>query len=141
MSVLKRIFTPIKEVIAGLIHKPITFNFPPTGNLTERFRGRHIFYPDKCIGCQLCAKICPNNAIEMIEKEHNGKKVKFPEINYSKCCFCGLCVDVCPRQALQFTQFPFILAMDKNNLVMSPEKLAEEPKLEHPKPPRMKNIS
>ena len=141
MSIIRRVFLPIKEAIAGLIHKPITFNFPPTGNMTGRFRGRHIFYPDKCIGCQSCARICPNNAIEMVEREYNGRKVKFPQIDYSRCCFCGLCVDVCPRQALRFTQFPFILAMNKEDLVMPPEKLAEEPKLEHPKPPPTKNIS
>ncbi|MCD6380818.1 MAG: NADH-quinone oxidoreductase subunit D [Candidatus Odinarchaeota archaeon] len=141
MNTIKRVIEPIKEGIKNLTHKAITFNFPPSGNLTKRFRGRHIFYPDKCIGCQLCAKICPNNAITMVDRERDGKKVKFPQIDYEKCCFCGLCVDICPKQALRFTNYPFILAMEKSKLVLSPEELSKEPKFEPPNPPPIKNVS
>ena len=123
-----------------LTGKPITFNFPPEAPLTDVFRGRHILDMDKCVGCGLCEKICPNLAITMVEVERKGKKVFHPQIDYSKCCFCGLCVDICPREALKFSNFPFLVVFNRDNLVYSPEKLSEPPKLEHPTPPKVKGI-
>ncbi|MEX0568223.1 MAG: NADH-quinone oxidoreductase subunit NuoB, partial [Candidatus Njordarchaeota archaeon] len=141
MSAITKILKPIVEVIKEFKRGPITFSFPPKPNLTEEFRGRHIFYPDKCIGCGLCEKVCPNHAITMVERQKDDKKIKYPAIDYSKCCFCGLCADTCPRDALKMTNFPFIIAMDKTQLNYSPEKLAEEPKLEHHGPPPIKDVS
>ncbi|MCD4817092.1 MAG: 4Fe-4S binding protein [Candidatus Cloacimonetes bacterium] len=39
--------------------------------------------PSKCIGCQLCVKYCPVNAIDFV----NGKAV----IDADKCINCGIC--------------------------------------------------
>jgi len=94
----------------------ITYNFPPETPITEKARGRHILIFEACKSCGLCAEICPNMAIQMVEREIDGKKVLKPQIDYAKCCFCGLCVDICPRGALRFTCFPMLVTMDKNNL-------------------------
>ena len=71
---------------------------------------------EDCIVCDLCAKVCPVNCIEIepiratdvIGKTSDGtnKRIhaaKF-DIDMSKCCFCGLCTTVCPTECLTMTK-------------------------------------
>jgi len=49
--------------------------------------------PDKCNGCMLCARECPQNAIE-------GEKKKPHTITADLCIKCGICKDVCNKDAV-----------------------------------------
>lgn len=71
------------------------------------FRGKIAYDREKCIGCQLCVKICPAKAIEFIPDE---KKVK---IFISRCCFCSQCNDVCPTHCLSMTDEFLLSSYDK----------------------------
>ena len=46
----------------------------------------------ECTGCSVCKKICPHNAIEMIETKEG---FHYPLIDENKCTNCGLCVKKC----------------------------------------------
>lgn len=51
---------------------------------------------DKCIGCSMCAKLCPEGCIAM-KKTKKGMK---PIINYDYCKGCSLCAKECPVKAI-----------------------------------------
>ena len=135
----------MKTGLELFISKPITYVFPPETPLTMEFRGRHVLDLEKCRSCGLCSRICPNKALEMTErkiaKRSQEKVARYPQIDYTKCCFCGLCVDICPTGALRMTNFSIMVAMDKNEFLYPPEKLAMPPQLEMPEKPNIKDIT
>jgi len=79
----------------------------------DRLHGRHVLnrYEDgmeKCIGCELCAGVCPANCIYVRGKDNPiddpvspGERYGYIyEINYLRCIHCDLCVEACPTQAI-----------------------------------------
>ncbi len=79
----------------------------PPVPVPPRFRGKIAYDREKCIGCQLCVRICPAKAIEFIPDE---KKVR---IFVSRCCFCSQCNDVCPVGCLSMTDQFLLSSYDK----------------------------
>jgi NADH-quinone oxidoreductase subunit I len=82
-----------------------------------RFHGRHVLnrYEDgmeKCIGCELCAGVCPAKCIYVRGKDNPvddpvspGERYGFIyEINYLRCIHCDLCVEACPTEAITETK-------------------------------------
>jgi NADH-quinone oxidoreductase subunit I len=78
-----------------------------------RLHGRHVLnrYEDgmeKCIGCELCAGVCPAKCIYVRGRDNDpaapvspGERYGFVyEINYLRCIHCDLCVEACPTEAI-----------------------------------------
>ena len=98
---------------------------------------------DDCIVCDLCAKICPVNCIdiesikatEVIGQTSDGSKkmlyaAKF-DIDMAKCMYCGLCTIVCPTECIIMTNQYDKSVFEINDLVyefsdMTPEDAAEK---------------
>jgi NADH-quinone oxidoreductase subunit I len=79
----------------------------------ERLHGRHVLnrYEDgmeKCIGCELCAGVCPAKCIHVRGADNDPQEPTSPgerfgfvyEINYLRCIHCDLCVEACPTEAI-----------------------------------------
>ena len=52
---------------------------------------------DKCIGCGICAKNCPVNAISRTDYTAPGHKLASMSIDQSKCIKCGMCMSSCTK--------------------------------------------
>ena len=72
----------------------------------ERLHGRHVLnrYEDgmeKCIGCELCAAVCPAKCIHVRGADNDPEDPTSPgerfgwiyEINYLRCIHCDMCVE------------------------------------------------
>lgn len=83
----------------------------------ERLHGRHVLnrYEDgseKCIGCELCAAVCPARCIYVRGADNPPDDPVSPgerygyvyEINYLRCIHCDLCVEACPTEAITETK-------------------------------------
>ncbi|MEM3225570.1 MAG: NADH-quinone oxidoreductase subunit NuoI [Saccharolobus sp.] len=117
----------VKSITTGLKYlvKPqrITLQYPEDSlTLPVGYRGMIRFYKDVCIGCTLCALICPADAMKMVTE--SGKK--FPQINYGRCVFCGFCVDVCPVDALKETRVHDIAFNSRKDLIFDPDKFNQD---------------
>jgi NADH-quinone oxidoreductase subunit I len=82
-----------------------------------RLHGRHVLnrYEDgmeKCIGCELCAGVCPARCIYVRGADNDPDDPVSPgerygyvyEINYLRCIHCDLCVEACPTEAITETK-------------------------------------
>ncbi len=51
--------------------------------------------PESCIGCGICVRRCPMNAISLADP------TRVAGVNTDRCIGCGLCVTTCPRRAIE----------------------------------------
>ncbi len=105
----------------------------------QRFHGRHVLnrYPDgmeKCIGCELCAGVCPSRCIYVRGADNPpdapvspGERYGFIyEINMLRCIFCGLCVEACPTEAITMTHLFEMSVTDREQALYTRSELLVE---------------
>ncbi|WP_424244031.1 formate hydrogenlyase subunit 6/NADH:ubiquinone oxidoreductase subunit I [Elusimicrobium posterum] len=120
----------LKEVLHNLFSKHSTNPYPQQKRETaEAFRARIKFVPLNCIGCNICVRNCPANAIKITQINPQDKpttgedgkiipaKRKFKcNIDLGRCIFCAQCVESCPKKALETSQEYELACFDKTCL-------------------------
>lgn len=117
-------FEIISKLLENLVSKPMTVKFPHESiPISKNYRGKHKFNIDKCVSCGQCSRICPNQAIEMVEAPEKSKqeyKKTYPKIDLGKCCYCELCEEICPTDALHLSKNLPSATFDRNTTFIEP---------------------
>jgi formate hydrogenlyase subunit 6/NADH:ubiquinone oxidoreductase subunit I len=98
---MKRPTSIAKLLFMSLFKKAATANYPADkSGMPAGFRGKLKFDAPLCIGCKMCMRDCPCDAIEIVKI---GEKQFEARVNLARCIYCGQCVDSCPKKALAIT--------------------------------------
>jgi NADH-quinone oxidoreductase subunit I len=153
MSALGEIFKPIAGfavTFRQMFRKRVTNPYPKEKRpKPQRFHGRHVLnrYPDgmeKCIGCELCAGVCPARCIYVRGADNPpdapvspGERFGFVyDINMLRCIFCALCVEACPTEAITMTHLFEMSVTNRDDAIYTKAELLVEPDgtPNHPQP-------
>ena len=129
-----------------LWEKRVTVAYPEKKSVKpERLHGRHVLnrYEDgmeKCIGCELCAGVCPANCIYVRGSDNSpdspvspGERYGFVyEINYLRCIHCDLCVEACPTEAITESKLFEFSFTNRSDAVYTKDELLVDSQTGHP---------
>jgi NAD(P)H-quinone oxidoreductase subunit I len=101
------------DVVKSFFKKPVTEKYPfKPSPAPENFRGKLMWNPEKCTGCQLCMKDCPSNAIQILTVDKVNKKFVM-RYDMDRCTFCSQCVLNCRFGCLEMSEDQWELASTK----------------------------
>lgn len=104
----------VPYLLGMMTKKTDTVLYPAVqAKVPDNFRGALKFTAERCVGCKLCMKVCPSNAI-VIEKiaDKQFKAI----VKMDKCIYCAQCVDSCNKDALENTAQFELASADKDSL-------------------------
>jgi len=138
MSIAEKAKWHFKALSLGMVRlvspNRLTYRYPMDRPvLSPNYRGMIVLLNDVCIGCSLCARVCPAAAMKMFNAE--PKKLR-PVISYERCIFCGYCVDICPVEALYHTNVHDLVFKDRDSMLFKLDKFTQEP----PEPEHVRKI-
>lgn len=118
------IIKPLANVAKEAFQPPSTLEYPEEREaVTDNYRGVHKLDMKTCISCSACARICPNQTINMVEVDTDHGRKLMPEINLERCLFCALCEEVCPPECLILTKDYDVERFDRREFIKRPEDL------------------
>lgn len=129
------------EILQGLA---LTFRTWVTPSVTRQYpkekrepfpgsRGLHALVRDsetgreKCVGCGLCAAMCPSQCIYIYTSEGDDHKkvVDRYEIEVLRCVYCALCVEACPYGAITLSDHYEYSNYSRKDFYYTKERLLE----------------
>jgi NADH-quinone oxidoreductase subunit I len=136
LAMLRGLFIVLKHAFK----KPVTIRYPEEKRkLPVRSRGRHYLTKwedgkERCVGCELCAIVCPSQAIYVKPAEnpredphsHGERYAKDFQINMLRCIYCGYCEEACPTGAIILSNEYELSAFSREELIFTKEKLTEK---------------
>jgi NADH-quinone oxidoreductase subunit I len=138
------------KVTAEQMVKPrVTWQYPEEKRpKPPRAHGRHVLnrYEDgleKCIGCELCAGVCPADCIYVRGADNPEDDPVSPgerygyvyEINYLRCIHCDLCVEACPTEAItESKMFEFSFTNRQDAIYTKAELVVDDEGRPRPQP-------
>lgn len=127
-------------VLKYAFKKPVTLRYPEEKPvLPPRSRGRHYLTKwqdgkERCVGCELCAIICPSQAIYVKPAQNNpehpnshGERFAADfQINMVRCIYCGFCEEACPTGAIILSNEFELSGYTRESLIFTKDKLTEK---------------
>lgn len=140
---LYRMFAMIRGLFIVMKYsfkRPVTLRYPEEKRtLPARSRGRHYLTKwedgkERCVGCELCAIVCPSQAIYVRAAEntpedmhsHGERYAKDFQINMLRCIYCGYCEEACPTGAIILSSEFELASFTREELIFTKEKLTEK---------------
>ncbi len=144
---MKKKFKQILSMLWGLMivlkyafKRPVTIRYPEEKRkLPPRSRGRHYLTKwedglERCVGCELCAIVCPSQAISVTPAEnlpgdihsHGERYASDFQINMIRCIYCGYCEEACPTGAIILSNEYELSGYTRESLIYTKEMLTEK---------------
>lgn len=136
-GILGKLLSGFKVTAKQMAIPRVTVSYPEKKReKLPRDHGRHILnrYEDgleKCIGCELCAAVCPADCIYVRGKDNPVDSPVSPgerygyvyEINYLRCIHCDMCVEACPTEAITESKMFEFSFQDRKDAVYTKAEL------------------
>lgn len=118
----------------NLMRRPSTGRFPKgePPKAAEGYRGRIQYYPDLCINCGMCLRVCAPQCMERTIKplENGDQEITFT-FDLTSCTFCGMCSDFCSRKSITLSDDYMIVGSEPEDFIVSGTFVKKAP------PPKM----
>ena len=124
--IMRPIVKCCRVLIRTTIHRPVTVLYPYEALWNpDNYRGRPALDFNKCVGCGMCARMCPCDAIILVDTpDDEGNNVKRPQVNMGRCSFCSYCAEYCPVDGMTVSPIVELAEYTRSDLIYGPRRLA-----------------
>ena len=123
----------VPEILKHVAAAPATTQYPFVKiDIPADYRGKILFISENCIGCKICVRDCPANAIAI--NKPGEEKIFEAVFDLDICIYCGQCVLSCPKDALATSTDFELAALSRDTLKLVFPAKAKPPKKEAEKP-------